>query len=241
MTGTAAAATWRCRSSAASAYRRCSSSPPAFAGGRKLYWWEQIAAILHAARGRTAHLAYPRALRVCAADPGAKVLLSDIVKDTPGLDLERFLGELRAGLGVPWDADLEAGLAAPLIMSWDDIRALAAAGMDVESHSRDHRVLETLAPEALLDDLTDSRRELVAQLGRPVRAVAYPVGRLPPPWARRIAAAAGYRLGFTNGSGVNRMWPTALVDPYDIRRLSTERSLSDAMFLTQIALPQLAY
>jgi len=31
------------------------------------------------------------------------------------------------------------------------------------------------------------------------------------------------------------------IDPFDVRRLATDRSISDAMFLTQMALPQLAY
>ena len=31
------------------------------------------------------------------------------------------------------------------------------------------------------------------------------------------------------------------IDPFDVRRLSTDRAMSDAMFLTQIAVPRLAY
>jgi len=128
------------------------------------------------------------------------------------------------------------------------VRALARAGMDVESHGRRHRVLTTLDDEALEDELVGSRIELEAQLGRPVRAIAYPVGR-------RIArdgrirdalASAGYRMGFSNKTGVNRLWPLPLrgmlpVDPFDVRRLSTDRDFSDSMFLTQIAMPNLAY
>ena len=58
---------------------------------------------------------------------------------------------------------------------------------------------------------------------------------------RRAAAEAGYRIGLTNATGVNYMWPTAmrLTDPLELRRLSTERSQTDAMFLAQIAVPQL--
>ena len=58
---------------------------------------------------------------------------------------------------------------------------------------------------------------------------------------RRAVAEAGYRIGLTNSSGVNYMWPAAMypLDPFDIRRIATERSQSDAMFLTQIAVPQL--
>jgi len=133
-------------------------------------------------------------------------------------------------------------------MTWDDVRALAAAGMDVESHSRRHRVLQTLDEAGLEDELAGSRRELEAQLGRPVQAIAYPVGRriahLAP--IRRAVEAAGYKIGFTNMSGASRIWPGALgkvvrTDRFDVPRLATDRSMSDAMFLLQIAVPRLAY
>lgn len=216
-----------------------------FPDGGKLYWWEQIAAALHQARVRTATLGYPRALQIDVNDPGARRVLDDVVKNTHGLDVDRFLRELRAALGVPWSSEIEARLAAPLIMGWDDIRALAAAGMDIESHTRSHRVLETLDREELHDELVGSRRDLEGRLGRPVRAIAYPVGRRPPLWIRRAAAAAGYRIGLTNAGGVNHVWPGATgaglaLDRFSLRRVPTEQSQSDALFLTQIAAPLLA-
>ena len=70
-------------------------------------------------------------------------------------------------------------------MTWDDVRALAGAGMDIESHTRTHRVLDTLDRDQLRDELVGSRRDLEAQLGRPIRAIAYPVGR-----RRRCGSAA---------------------------------------------------
>ncbi|HWU91393.1 MAG TPA: polysaccharide deacetylase family protein [Kofleriaceae bacterium] len=215
----------------------------AFADQRRLYWWDQIAAVLHLARGRRAELAYPHPLRIDTNDPGTRRRLTATIKNTRGLDLDRFLRELRAALRVPWSPELEARLAASLIMSWDDIRALANAGLDVESHSRDHRVLETLDGDALCDDLVGSRRDLEAQLGRPVRAIAYPVGRRPPARVRRAVAEAGYQIGLTNATGVNYLWPEAMrpVDPFDLRRIATDRSHSDAMFLAQLAVPPLAY
>ena len=218
----------------------------AFAAERKLYWWEQIAAVLHAARGRTAVLAYPGPLRIVASDPRSRRLLDDIIKNTFGLDIARFLGELRTALDVPWSPEIEAGLATSLIMTWDDVRALADDGMDIESHTRTHPVLETLDDDRLRDELVGSRRDLEGELGRPVRGIAYPVGRRPPMRVRRAVAEAGFRIGLTNASGVNYVWPSAArralpLDPFDIRRLSTERSQSDAMFLTQIAVPFLAF
>lgn len=217
----------------------------AFADGGKLYWWEQIAAALHQARVRTATLEYPHSLQIDVKDPHARRVLDDIVKNTEGVDVDRFVRGLRTALDVPWSSEIEAGLAAPLIMSWDDIRALADAGMDIESHTRSHRVLETLDREELRDELVGSRRDLEVQLRRQVRAIAYPVGRLPPLRIRRAVAAAGYRIGLTNVGGVNHVWPGAIgadlvLDRFSLRRVPTERSQSDALFLTQIAAPLLA-
>lgn len=216
----------------------------AYAGTRKLYWWEQIAVALHRARGRTATLSYPRPMVIETGNPRARRLLDSTVKNTCGLDLDRFLRELRAALDVPWSPDIEAELAAPLCMTWHDIHALADEGMDVESHTRTHRVLETLDDHELQDELVTSRLELELALRRPVRALAYPVGRRPPGRVRRAVARAGYQIGLTNLGGVNRIWPTAVrvwpINRFDLCRLRTERSLSDAMFLAQIAVPQLA-
>lgn len=216
-----------------------------FATGAKLYWWEQIAVALHEARGRTAALTYPRSVRIDAGAPGARRLLDDIIKNTVGLDVDRFLRELRAALDVPWSPEIEARLAAPLIMGWDDIHALADAGMDIESHTRSHRVLETLDRDELHRELVGSRRDLEAELGRPVRAIAYPVGRRPALRIRRAVAEAGYRIGLANSGGVNRVWPGGTtggpgVDRFSFRRVPTDRSQSDALFLTQIATPWLA-
>ncbi len=215
---------------------------------RKLYWWERIALILSQARQFTAQLTYPRPFEIDRRVVTAHRVLVNIVKNTPNLDVKRFLDELAAAFGVEWHDELEATHANNLIMTWDQIRALSRAGMDVESHTRWHRVLQTLDDKMLRDELAGSKADLEGQLGRPVRAVAYPVGRRISHVARIRDAviAAGYQIGFTNASGASRIWPTPLsgmmpTDCFDVRRLSTDRSMSDAMFVTQIAMPQLSY
>lgn len=215
---------------------------------RRLYWWERIALLLGRARRTTAVITYPRTLELDLKDPQVSGKLTDLIKDTQDLDLDRFLDELGMALGVDWSPQIETGYADKLIMTWDQVRALARAGMDVESHGRHHRVLQTLDAATLENELLGSRKDLEAQLGRPVRAIAYPVGRRinREPRIRDALAAAGYRLGMSNHSGVNRWWPPALrslgpIDRFDVRRLATDRTMSDAMFLTQVAVPRLAY
>jgi peptidoglycan/xylan/chitin deacetylase (PgdA/CDA1 family) len=219
-----------------------------FISERRVYWWERIALLLSRTKRATATLHYPREIALDVSDPDIGNKLNSIIKDTRGLEVERFLAGLADALGVEWNLPLEASFADELIMSWDQVRALARAGMDVESHGRRHRVLQTLDDGALADELTGARKDLEAQLGRPVRAVAYPVGRRinSEQRIRWALQAAGYQIGMSNCSGVNRWWPPALrrvapIDRFDLRRLSTDREMSDAMFLTQVAVPRLAY
>jgi len=208
---------------------------------RRLYWWERIAYTVGARRRDQVQLAYPGPLELDLAAPGATGTLVKIIKNTGGLDLDRFLAELTRAADAPWDDAVERDLAGELIMTWDQVRALADQGMDVESHTRSHRVLQTLAPSQLEAELSGSRADLEAQLGRPVRAVAYPVGRTVARIGaiRRAVLRAGYRVGFTNASGASLIW--AGTDRYDLKRWAIDRDLTDPLLLGQVAVPLLGY
>ena len=171
----------------------------------------------------------------------ARAALVKVIKDEAGLDVRRYLDELTAAAGVAWNRDIERGLADELIMTWDEIRAMRDAGMDIESHTRGHRVLQTLDADGLRDELGGARVDLERELGTPSRVIAYPVGRTiaPYPQVRAAVAAAGYRCGLTNASGVVPLWRR--FDHFDVGRVAVDRDLTDEMFLGQLAIPQLAY
>jgi peptidoglycan/xylan/chitin deacetylase (PgdA/CDA1 family) len=219
-----------------------------FIAERRLYWWERISLLIGQAKRKTAVITYPHTIALDLEDPKTRNKLTDVVKNTQELNVDRFLDELGSAVGVAWNLDIEAEHSQSLIMNWDQVRGLARAGMDVESHGRRHRVLQTLDAATLEDELVGAREDLEAQLGRPVRVIAYPVGRriTGEQHIRDALAAAGYQIGMSNHSGVNRWWPPALrslapIDRFDIKRLSTDREMSHAMFFTQVAVPQLAY
>jgi peptidoglycan/xylan/chitin deacetylase (PgdA/CDA1 family) len=112
--------------------------------------------------------------------------------------------------------------------------------MDVESHTRTHRVLQTLPASELRAELEGSRRDLEHQLGHAPRALAYPVGK---PLAagspiRAALRAAGYEIGLTNGTGPTPTWGKR--DPFDIRRQTVARDLGTNFLLSILALPPLA-
>ena len=155
-------------------------------------------------------------------------------------DIARLLEELSAAAEVPWTHDMDRSFANRLIMTWDQVRALRRAGMGVESHTRTHRVLQRLGPEDLANELSGSRADLERELGEPVRAIAYPVGK-PLVGNSPIRAAletAGYELGFSNGTGPTPLWGQR--DRFDIRRQTIGRNLPPSYVLGMLAVPSLA-
>lgn len=213
-----------------------------YVGERRLFWWDLVGYVVARSRLPRIVIEYPRPTAVELGDRRAAARsLSALVKTHYGLDLDRFCRELVAASGVDLSADRERALADELIMTWDDVRALRDAGMDVGSHTHAHRVLQTLSREQQLDELVRSREILERELGSEVRAIAYPVGRsiASDPQLRGAVSRAGYRLGFSSKTGANALWRD--VDPLDIKRLSFDCDSPPSLIRGMLAVPQLAY
>lgn len=81
-------------------------------------------------------------------------------------------------------------------LDWPAIEHWKGRGFDFASHGASHRRLTWLDDGAAADELGRSRETLVARLGGAAgRAVAYPFGAVDSR-VERLAAAAGYELGF---------------------------------------------
>ncbi|GAB4527963.1 MAG: polysaccharide deacetylase family protein [Haliangiales bacterium] len=209
---------------------------------RRLYWWDRIHYLIKRSPKQRVSLSFPRSIDIDMSDRGqaARSLLS-FVKSEVGLDLDRFLDELVQATDVAWSDEIESKVADELIMTWDDIRGMRDAGMDIQSHTRRHRVLQTLNREQLADELCGSRDDIERELGIPPRTVAYPVGYSirDLPELRQAVEDAGYDVGFTNATGVNYLWRS--IDPFDVRRIAMDSAMSLAHFRGQLALPFLGH
>jgi peptidoglycan/xylan/chitin deacetylase (PgdA/CDA1 family) len=211
---------------------------------RRLFWWDRIARALKTSPRRRIALEYPERLELALGSEDARRAAvrraQRIVKDRVGLDLERFVDGLERAAGAPLGAAEERRIADALVMRWEHVKALHRAGMDIQSHTCTHRVLQTLGPAELRQELRASRAMLENVLGQQVRAVSYPVGRPVRASSRikQIVREEGYELGFSNGTGVNRV---ASFDRLDVRRISLDVKLSDAFFRAMLAIPWLAY
>jgi peptidoglycan/xylan/chitin deacetylase (PgdA/CDA1 family) len=66
----------------------------------------------------------------------------------------------------------------PGALTWSEVREIAAAGIEVGAHSVTHRDLTTLSAAEAQEEMRGSQAHIEDRLGRPVRAFAYPYGRL---------------------------------------------------------------
>jgi peptidoglycan/xylan/chitin deacetylase (PgdA/CDA1 family) len=112
----------------------------------------------------------------------------------------------RIGGDNAWDPD---GPRKPL-MTADQLRAVAAAGMEVGSHGLRHVALPSVSDDELAAEVGQSRQALQDITGQHVVGFAYPYGRLD---KRAVDAVriAGYDYACA-------IWPSELTGQYAIRR-----------------------
>jgi peptidoglycan/xylan/chitin deacetylase (PgdA/CDA1 family) len=117
--------------------------------------------------------------------------------------------------------------AAPLrYLIWPEVKALAAAGMEIGSHGATHRRLPELSEADAIDELTRSKRELEAGLGSHVEVFAYPYNASRR-HLRRLAREAGYRAavsGTIHGGA----------DRYELYRTAVKRGTAPGQLLRDL-------
>lgn len=109
----------------------------------------------------------------------------------------------------------DSALGRPL--TWDEVRALHAAGMAVGSHTHTHPRLAALSEDAIEDEIRRSSDAITEQVGRTPDTFAYPFGsfRTFDARTRAVLAARGFRAACTTISGRN----DARADPLALKRI----------------------
>ena len=214
--------------------------------GRRTYWWDRIAYLLHHTTADEARLRYPTeiVLRPGAEPERARRTLLRLVKGMSGLDLDRLLIELGRALRVRWDDVLDRHVADQTVMTWDDVRELHRAGMAIGSHTRTHRILYTLEPDELDDELAGSRRDIEQAIGVPPAAIAYPAGRSlrALPTVTAAVRRAGYAAAFSTQPSpirVDRPAGDAGIDPLDLGRFAVDADITCDRLGLLVAAPEL--
>jgi peptidoglycan/xylan/chitin deacetylase (PgdA/CDA1 family) len=199
-------------------------------------WWDEIAGMVTASPRAElpAGLWLKRPLSL-DGDEAREVAIAELValyKRLPGPETEPFLDFLSDATD---SGRSDGGAPEEDWMTWDMVRDLRDAGMDIGGHTIDHPVLGRLDEAEQRWQIEGCRRRLEAELGLPMRLFSYPVGLRGSFDARTRAclADAGVELAFSLYGGYVR--PGAW-DPYDVRRSTAEAGA--APFRAMAALPQ---
>jgi peptidoglycan/xylan/chitin deacetylase (PgdA/CDA1 family) len=96
------------------------------------------------------------------------------------------------------------------VLTWDEIRALAAAGLEIAAHTRDHPLLTRIEPERVRQQTADSLADLRRELGSVRPVFAYPSGAHDAPSVEAVRRA-GVTLAFTQVDGHNDLGRTDLL------------------------------
>jgi len=100
------------------------------------------------------------------------------------------------------------------LLTSDQLKQLAAAGMEIGAHTLSHLVLSACSEDVVRQEIQSSKQELERVLGRSVWAFAYPFGNPATMGDRevRLAREAGFACAFVNtgGGAVDRSQPFVL-------------------------------
>lgn len=142
------------------------------------------------------------------------------LKRLPNDVKERTLQELVWKLfGLP----AEAFRVEDLMLSWEQLTALASDGIEIGAHTMSHPILTRVPEQEAVREIAMSRKRLEERLGIPVRHFAYPNGRAPDVSVgiRGLVEAAGFRSACTALLGINR----PVEDRFLLKRIDANRRL----------------
>jgi peptidoglycan/xylan/chitin deacetylase (PgdA/CDA1 family) len=129
-------------------------------------------------------------------------------------------------------------LAARLVMSWDELRAVAAEPLcTIGTHTMSHPALARLPAERAVAEMRNSADRLESELGRRPRAIAFPYGTPAAAGAReaRLAAEAGFAASFTTRPG----YVTPTRGMHGLPRVSLNGLFQDARLVQPLLEPGL--
>jgi sugar transferase (PEP-CTERM/EpsH1 system associated) len=174
---------------------------------RTSFWWDAVAGAVErlatADHGGAGELPAWLAARIntLRADGGSREIARGIVQELNRLDRPERAGALAALLAA---APVDTGRAeGDGLLTWDEVREMRRAGIEVGSHTVSHAFLDELPAAEARWEIEESLERLAAELREPPRLFAYPRGRVAEP-VRAVLRGAGITVAVTTELGDNR-------------------------------------
>lgn len=202
---------------------------PEYVGTSTVPWWDEIAYLVRNSPRPHITLSIPAPLTVALGtdrQPAIRAVLRHY-KRPDNLHGDKLLAELRE------QADCELPTPQRRFITWQEAREMKDAGMVIGSHTQTHGILGQMSPEAQWWELTESKKNIEANLGSKVDSLAYPVGIRGSftETTEEIARSAGYKMCFSFYGGINT---PGHMQPTNLLRMAT--SPDDLLFRSETAL-----
>lgn len=194
--------------------------------GEPRFWWDRLEQAFARSPSRAALATPVGTLSLGTAEERARahVLVKRHVKELPHAQTLAATDEICAALGSPAEAHE--------VLGWEELRALARAGVTLGAHSRTHPRFDRIPRDQARGELLGSLRDLEREVPGQPRVFAYPDGRFDDELAE-LARAARVDLAFTTQRGVNDL---SACDRLRLRRLHVDARDSVAVLRAKLAL-----
>ncbi|MFC9230770.1 polysaccharide deacetylase family protein [Streptomyces decoyicus] len=112
----------------------------------------------------------------------------------------------------------DTGGALDTMLDWDQVRKLAAAGVEIGGHSHSHPQLDGLGDTRLRHEVLRCKEIIAEQVGAPPESFAYPYG-----YSSRRVRQTVRALGFRQALAVGNALAARRQGPYALTRLTVRR------------------
>jgi predicted ATP-grasp superfamily ATP-dependent carboligase/peptidoglycan/xylan/chitin deacetylase (PgdA/CDA1 family) len=191
---------------------------PGYIESGSRFWWEEPANLINSAKARQVTLdgiTYRLNNEVQRRVLAKRIELR--LRNAPSIEQrETFLAEMRSLLAAPSLVSVQEMPALPF--TWSEVHTMESSGwVTFDAHTMHHPTLACLTdPAELRYEVSECRSVLERQLGHPVRAFAYPIGKDEHIGEQGVAAvrAAHYDWALTTSHGIN----SPRTDPHLLNR-----------------------
>lgn len=122
------------------------------------------------------------------------------------------------------------------VLSWDELRNLAAEGISIAPHTRTHPIMTKISPERVREEVRGSRKDVEQHIGNAPPVFAFPSGKTDGTVVD-ILRQEGFQMAFTTLDGHNDMPPA---EPLRLCRTNIFPATTMPIFRLRL-LPGVAY
>jgi peptidoglycan/xylan/chitin deacetylase (PgdA/CDA1 family) len=175
----------------------------------RVFWWDAVWQMITRTRRNVVNLGGHK-LAQLGGERGRAAACNQVVNWLKTLTPAQRTAAV-AALADELDVQVEPSRA---LLSWADLRLLAAEGVTIAAHGRTHELLDQLTSDCLVPEVDGAREDLVREVGVCPPLFSYPNGNFNIATVRALARA-GFAVGFTASHGINRL---GVDDPRMLRR-----------------------